>query len=515
MIEITLPHLAESVVEGEILRWLVQEGEPVQDGQPLLEVMTDKVTVELPSTATGILRRQRGAVGQIVAVGAVIAELEEDGGTGPALPAAATPTAGPVPSTAQSPAAQPPVAQLPAAQSLAAQLPVAQPPVAQPPALPQQPAGTAPQAQAALQEERSIIEGSAAQAADPSAAAAVFAGFVRPAGLTASTAPAAPRLAAPSARRLARGLGVPLESVRGSGAGGSIRAEDVTAHAARPHATPPAETLLPEAAPPATRTPGSPPAPLPLHSGLPAAPPAYRTPAGFEGRETRQPFSGTRRAIAGALHAALLHTAQTHTIEELDVSGLDALRAELLADEPPLKVGYLPLILRACALALREYPALNSSLDTASGELVYKDWVNLGVAVNTDAGLVVPVIAGAEALGVAELGRRAADLAGRARSGQLQPGEMQGATFTVSNIGAVGALVGVPIVAPPAAAVLSVHSVVRRPVAVTEQGQEQVAVRPMVYLTLSFDHRLVDGADAARCLRRIVWLLTRPARLLR
>ncbi len=179
-----------------------------------------------------------------------------------------------------------------------------------------------------------------------------------------------------------------------------------------------------------------------------------------------------------------------------------------------MKLSYLPFFLKAVATALHEYPALNSALDTRSGEIVQRGFVHLGVAVNTDAGLIVPVVRDVPHRSLLDLARSTTDLAERARNGTLRPADTQDATFTVSNIGAVGALVGVPIVTPPSVGILSLHSIVKRPVAAERDGQDIVVVRPMMYLTLSFDHRLVDGADAARFNRRVVDLLQHPQRLL-
>ena len=192
-----------------------------------------------------------------------------------------------------------------------------------------------------------------------------------------------------------------------------------------------------------------------------------------------------------------------------------ALRDELRpgAEAAGVRLSYLPFFLKAVAVALRTYPALNSSLDTARDEVVQKGFVHLGVAVNTDAGLIVPVVRDVPQKSLLTLARETADLGERARLGTLKPQEMQDATFTVSNIGAVGALVGVPMVTPPAVGILSLHSIVKRPVAIEEHGEDVVAIRPMMYLTLAFDHRLVDGADAARFNGLVVELLEQPGKL--
>ncbi|ULH14245.1 2-oxo acid dehydrogenase subunit E2 (plasmid) [Deinococcus sp. KNUC1210] len=453
--EFRLPALAESVVEGEVLAWRVAEGDHVQEGQSVLELMTDKVTVELPSPFSGRIGRLLVAEGEVVAVGTVLALIDGD--------------------EVQ--------AQQPLAPPVAASVPL-------PAAPPSEPAAVS------RKEERSIIESASAGTEDPALLAAVFAGFQRsiPAP-PAADAPAPARvLAVPSARQRARELGVHLPDVRGSGPNGTVRQADVTVHLARPAA--PASTSASAGWPP-------------------PAPPEYRTPAGSEHLETRTPFRGQRRAISQALLASTLHTAQTHTVQELDCTALMAERKALQPDAEALgvRLSYLPFFLKAAAAALEAFPALNSSLDTVRGEVVTKRFVHLGMAVNTDAGLIVPVLRDVPHKSLLTLAREVVDVAERARLGTLKPSEMQDATFTVSNIGAVGALVGVPIVTPPAVGILSLHSIVKRPIAVVRDGEDVVAIRPMMYLTLSFDHRLVDGADAARFLSRMVELLEQPRRL--
>ena len=467
--EFRLPALAESVVEGEVLGWLVAEGDTVTEGQSVLEVMTDKVTVELPSPYAGRVTQVLAKVGEIVAVGGRLALIETT--------------------------VQEAIVQEATVQAEVRPVQVAAP-VSAPTPTP------VPEATAGLKEERSIIESGSARAEDPELLAAVFAGFRRATAVTGS--PSSARvLAVPSARQLARQQGVALEDVRGSGPNGAVRQADVAAHLARPVPAP------------ATPGPAAPPAGKPTSGWPPPAPPAYRTPAGAETLETRTPFRGTRRAISQALLAGTLHTAQTHTVAELDCSGLMALRGELRPDAEKLgvKLSYLPFFLKAVAIALQAFPALNSSLDTATDEVVQKGFVHLGVAVNTDAGLIVPVVKGVPHKSLLALARETADLGARARLGTLKPGEMQDATFTVSNIGAVGALVGVPLVTPPAVGILSLHSIVKRPVAIEQGGEDVVAIRPMMYLTLAFDHRLVDGADAARFNSRVVELLEQPGKL--
>jgi pyruvate dehydrogenase E2 component (dihydrolipoamide acetyltransferase) len=190
-----------------------------------------------------------------------------------------------------------------------------------------------------------------------------------------------------------------------------------------------------------------------------------------------------------------LHTVRTLAVDEADLTALGAARG---------KLSYLPFVVRASTLALQQFPALNSSLDERTQEIVLKRYYNIGVAVNTGAGLVVPVVKDAEAKTVEALGTEIDGLAQRAREGKLAPADVDGSTFTITSIGGVGTLFSFPIINVPDAAILGVHTIKRRPVVVTEDGQERLVVRDMAYLSLSFDHRLVDGFTAASFLRAVI-----------
>lgn len=440
LLELKLPALAESVVEGEVLGWLVDEGQAIRDGQPVLEIMTDKVTVELPSPFSGILKRRLVNAGDVVPVGGTLALVEGVGSAAVTSPPPPTP--------------MPPEQRQEATEN--------------------------------LREERSIIESGAQVEVDLGGLAAVF---QRPHGTAPATPPEPPArerpvLAVPSARRLAREHQIDLAELTGSGPNGVIRHTDVLTHTQR------ATQMIPA-------------------PSEPASPPPT-------GRERRIPFKGQRRAISQGLMSSLANTALTHTIEELDCTELTALRDELRPDASVLgvRLSYMPFFFKAVALALQDYPALGSSLDTSTQEVVFRDDVNLGMAVNTEGGLIVPVVRNVTGKNLLTLAREATDLTARALEGRLSPDELRGATFTVSNIGAVGALVGFPIVTPPAVGILSLHGITRRPVALMQDGEEVMAIRPMMYLTLGFDHRLVDGVDAVRFTKRVVELLERPKKLM-
>ncbi len=457
--EVVLPELAESVVEGEILRWLVSEGDFLKKDQPFVEVMTDKVTVELPSPQEGVLLQKLVEEGDVVPVHAPIALIAEPGEV----------TA---PITDKKPA-------------------------------------PAPSVQA--QEERSIVEPGQVQEDDganlslfkpDSKQEQVKNPFARPAAAPATQGTAeAPRgriIAVPAARKLARELGLDLAQIPGSGPNGRVRLEDVKAFAEVGHR---AQSQKPSPSLPAPSAPGSLPSPVP-----------YRTPKGYENRETRLPLRGLRRAIAQQMVASHLYTVRTLTVDEVDMTELVALRSRLKADAEAqgVKLSYLPFIFKAIARALKKYPALNSSLDEASQEIVLKNYCNIGMAVAAENGLVVPVLRDVDQKSLLDLALEVGSLAEKARSGKLSPEDMSGSTFSVTNIGSIGALFSFPIINVPDAAILGIHSIQKRPVV---DEHDQVVVRHMMYISLSFDHRLVDGAEAARFCKEVIRLLEKPERL--
>ena len=519
-----MPELAESVVEGEILKWLVKEGDVVVTDQPIVEVMTDKVTVELPTPFAGRIDKIVTPEGAVVEVGkpmALISSADEkavESGppTQPALNQLAP--AQPTPNQGANTAAQTTgvgVQAVPGGPAVVASQSVATLDV-QPQgesATPESPAGED------RLEERSIVESGFGL---PVKTAKIE--FDRPAARTAG--PSQPTaqaqaalnrfgrvLAVPAARKLATDNGLDIATVPGSGPNGRVGIADVKAKlggqaaeassvpAGQPAPTVPAGQPAPTA--PATPSTGN---------GLPVQPVQYRTPKGFENREERKPLRGMRRAIANQMLASHLYTVRTLTVDEADLGRLVALRTRLkpVAAEKNVKLTYLPFIFKALVAALREFPIVNASIDEATQEIVYKNYVNLGMAVATEAGLMVPVIKDAGSKSVLELGAAVNDLGSRARDGKLAPDELSGSSFSVTNMGSVGALFSFPIINVPDAAILGVHTIQDR--AVVRDGR--VVARPMMYLSLSFDHRLVDGAVGARFLRRVIDLLEDPDRLM-
>ncbi|GHG37192.1 branched-chain alpha-keto acid dehydrogenase subunit E2 [Deinococcus indicus] len=501
MKEVLLPELAESVVEGEILKWLVSEGDTIALEQPLCEVMTDKVTVELPSPVAGVLHRRLAGEGDVVAVHAAIALIDETGG---ATPEASAPAPAPQATATQAPSIQ--------AQEEREQI-------------------------APAPEDRggSIVEAGHLAGKTDDDASSLFKAFasderVQVQGLGVRGAPAAQAtpaqparadgrvLAVPAARQLARELNVTLADVRGSGPNGRIRVGDVLAHhqGAGAAASAPAVSAPASAAPAAAPAASAPAPTAPAAKGaggMPVAPVQYRTPKGYEHLEDRVPLRGMRRAISNQMQASHLYTVRTLTVDEVNLSKLVEFRARVKDDAAAagVKLSYLPFIFRAVAAALRKYPSLNTSFDEATQEIVQKRYYNLGMAVATDAGLTVPVIRDVNHKSLFDLAREVTDVAGRAQAGKLQADELAGSTFSVTNIGSIGALFSFPIINVPDAAILGIHSIVKRPIV---DEYDNIVVAHMMYLSLSFDHRLVDGAEAARFCKEVIRLLENPDRLM-
>lgn len=457
--ELVLPELAESVVEGEIVKWLVAEGGWVAQDQPLVEVMTDKVTVELPSPFAGTLEAQLVAEGAVVAVHTPIARFADEGdgaqtGTETQLEGGGV-TADPTPTA-----------------DLVLDEPDATERVTEAP----EDDGDA----------RSLFRASADEDAEPVFQLKRADAPATPGRTTRqTTGPFGRPLAVPAARKLARELGIDLTDVKGSGPNGRIRVDDVRgAVQTAPAATPSA--------------PGA---------------PAYKTPAGYEGLETRVPVRGLRRAIREQMVASHLQTVRTLHVDEADVTGLVALRAKLkpLAEKQGVRLSYLPFIMKATVAALRAFPALNSSLDEEKSEVVLKRFYNLGLAVATEAGLVVPVVKDVDKKSLLEVADDVNTLAAKARDGKLAPEDVKGGTFSVTNIGSIGGLFSFPIINTPEAAILGVHSIKKRPVVLAD---DTIAARQMLYLSLSFDHRLVDGAEAAGFTGYLIELLETPEALM-
>ena len=441
---VTLPELGESVTEGTVTRWLKQVGDEVAVDEPLLEVSTDKVDTEIPSPVAGTLLEISAGEDETIEVGGQLALIGEAG----SAPQASSPS--PEPEPAAEPEAEPEPAAEPEAEAQ---------PEPQPKAEAQPQAAAAPAAKA---ENRS--EPSAASTTAPSAVKSDGRQYVTP-----------------IVRKLAEREGVALDEVEGTGVGGRIRKQDILDAAAKAKEAAAAASAAPAAAPSAASSTG------PDTSGL----------AGTVKKANR-----IRQLTAIKTKESLQVAAQLTQVHEVDLTRIAALRAKHKAsflDREGVKLTYLPFIAKATVEALKAHPNVNASYDEDAKEITYHASINLGIAVDTERGLLSVVVHDAGDLSLAGLAQRITDLANRARSGDIKPNELSGGTFTITNIGSFGGLFDTPILVQPQAAMLATGAVVKRPMVLSDaDGNDTIAIRSMAYLPLTYDHRLVDGADAGR-----------------
>ncbi|MBZ6253453.1 2-oxoglutarate dehydrogenase, E2 component, dihydrolipoamide succinyltransferase [Streptomyces olivaceus] len=455
--DVVLPALGESVTEGTVTRWLKSVGDSVEADEPLLEVSTDKVDTEIPAPTSGTLLEIVVGEDESAEVGAKLAVIGEAGAAPAAAPAQEAPAAPAQPEPTPAPAApaqpEPTPAPAPAAPAQAAPAPAAPAPA------PQAPAAPAPQ---------------------PAAPAA--------------PAPAAAQLAddgayvTPLVRKLAAEHGVDLSTVKGTGVGGRIRKQDVTAAAEAAKAAP-----APAAA-------------------APAAPAAKKAPvleaSPLRGQTVKMPR--IRKVIGDNMVKALHEQAQLSSVVEVDVTRLMKLRArakDAFAAREGVKLSPMPFYVKAAAQALKAHAPVNAKINEAEGTITYFDTENIGIAVDSEKGLMTPVIKNAGDLNLAGIAKATADLAGKVRASKISPDELAGATFTISNTGSRGALFDTIIVPPGQVAILGIGATVKRPAVLETEEGTVIGVRDMTYLTLSYDHRLVDGADAARYLTAVKAIL--------
>ncbi|MGH3795701.1 MAG: 2-oxoglutarate dehydrogenase, E2 component, dihydrolipoamide succinyltransferase [Pseudonocardiaceae bacterium] len=448
---VQMPALGESVSEGTVTRWLKHVGDTVEMDEPLLEVSTDKVDTEIPSPVSGTVLEILVNEDETVDVGARLATIGAGRGRAP-------------------------VAQQQTEQSAEPEPPARQP---EPPARPEQPTVPAP----AAQPHSSAPAPAPAPAADNDGAGG------------------APYVT-PLVRKLAAEHDVDLSSVQGTGVGGRIRKQDVLAAVEQTEPEPaPAERPTPAAvsAPPA--------APAPQRSTQPPV-------AVSELRGKTEKLSRMRSVIAKRMVESLQISAQLTTVAEADITHLAGLRdraKQAFEAREGVKLSFLPFFAKATVEALKQHPKVNASIDVEKGEVTYHGAEHLGIAVDTERGLLVPVIHDAGDLNIAGLARRIADLAERTRSNKITPDEMSGGTFTISNTGSRGALFDTPIILQPQVGILGTGVVVKRPAVLSGADGDTIAIRSVIYLALSYDHRLVDGADAARFLNTIKERLTEAA----
>jgi 2-oxoglutarate dehydrogenase E2 component (dihydrolipoamide succinyltransferase) len=497
-----MPQLGESVTEGTVTRWLKKEGEHVTADEPLLEVSTDKVDTEIPSPASGILRGIAVDEDETVAVGAQLAVIEDSNSAdapaqapAPAVPEAQAPQAqapAPPPAPAYAPPAPEPPAQAPAPAPAAANGGSAAPSSNwtwnAPPAAPSTPSYAPPASPAPA----ASVPPPPAQAYAPPAPAAAPAeeepagSYPEPTPLPSGESP----YVTPLVRKLAAEHSVPLEAIAGTGVGGRIRKQDVL-DASRARRAAEAAAAAPASAPDAA-------------SAAPAAAPARPAIVPSALRGTTQRMSRPRQVIAKRMLESLQTSAQLTTVVEADVTNIARLRdraKDAFQAREGVKLTFMPFFAQATVEALKVHPVLNAVINSESQDVTYHAAEHLGFAVDTERGLMVPVIHNAGDLNIGGLARKIADLAARTRGGQVGPDELAGGTFTLTNTGSRGALFDTPIINQPQVGILGVGSVVKRAVVVDDPALgEVIAVRSMVYLSLTYDHRLVDGADAARFL---------------
>ena len=463
---VIMPQMGESIAEGTLTRWMKKVGDTVKRDEPLFEISTDKVDAEIPAPAAGVLLEILITEGTTVPINTVVAKIGESGDATASAPAAEAPAPAAVPAPAAAPAPAP----APAPASAAAPAPVAAP-VAAPAApgfdVPPQPGETREE----LQKRRS----------------------------------------SPVVRNIATEKGVDLAQVPGSGISGRVTKADIVAFvekggtqapapapAAAVPAPAPAPTLAPAAVVAALAPAPAPAKPAPVAPAAPAAPatPVISFPAGAN--VTVEPMSTMRKKIAQRMVESKQTSAHVATVFEVDYTNIARLRErvkERFAAQYGTKLSYMPFIFKAVIAGLKARPAVNASV--SGDDVLYHRDINLGMAVALDWGLIVPVIKSADDLSIVGLARAANDLASRARTKKLLPDEVQGGTFTITNPGVYGSLFGTPIINQPQVAILNIGTIEKRAKVIElPDGSDTIAVRTMGYLALSFDHRLVDGAEA-------------------
>ena len=490
---IKMPQLGESVTEGTIERWLVKEGDTVEQYDPLFEVVTDKVNAEVPAEIGGTITKIMVPDGETVAVGTPLAEIDAEGG------AAATEAPATEAASAEAPAAEAPAAEAPAdtpAETPAEPEVVAQqeqaPAAAEAAPAPEQPAEAAPAAPAAP------APAPAAASPEPQPVAAQ-------APASAETGPsdgngAAARMT-PAVRRLVREHDIDVAQLHGSGAGGRVTRDDVLAFiggtGAQAAAAAPAPTETPQAAPAAA--PAAPPTP-PAAPQAAEAPPAPRpappaVPAPTAG-DVELPLTQMRKGIAKKMTQVKQTVPHAYTVVEVDMTNVvkwrEANNMAFKAREGA-SLSYVAVVVKAVTETLRKHPTLNSQF--ADDKIILKQAMNIGIAVAVDNGLIVPVIANADQLSISGVNARIRDISSRAHAGKLRLDELQGGTFTVNNTGWFGSVSSMPIINAPEVAILSMEAIVKRPRVVEVDGADVIAIRHMMNMTCSFDHRVLDGAQ--------------------
>ena len=442
VVDVVMPQMGVSVSEGTVTRWLKNVGDAIQSDEPLLEISTDKVDTEVPSPGTGVVQEILVQEGETVAVGTLVARI------GPADGVAAPPPVAPSPLPA-SPEPEPEPVPEPVA--------VEPEPVAAP-----APVAPTPSGNGSGGERHTFVS--------------------------------------PVVARIASEHGIDPAAVTGTGRDGRVTKKDILAFVesgSTPAATPP-EVAAPASAPPPPPV-AAPPAPSPAPAAAPAAP------AALEAGETLEPMTAMRRGIAEHMRRSLDTAAHVTSAIEVDMSKVVAIRQQLKGDYKSaygVNLTYLAFVSRATVETLRDYPYVNAEIRGES--IITRGYVNLGfaVALNDGKGLIVPVLKHAEGLNLLGMARGVADLAERARTKKLLPDDVQGGTFTITNPGSYGTFIGTPVISQPQSGILGTYAVVKRPWVISDEaGNDAISIRPMMNLTLTYDHRLIDGAYAGQFLR--------------
>ncbi len=438
---IQLPELGEGVTEGELVRWLVKPGDKIEADQPVAEMMTDKATVEVPSPVAGVVKELKGKEGDIIEVGQVMFVLETDGAATASASSHTKPAHSEAPAPAEAKAA-----------------------------LPSAPAAPTPQSA-------------------PAPMAAQTAG-----GMEVYPPPAdAKVLATPATRRLARELGIDINTIKGTGIAGRVTREDVLRSSGA----------------------GATAAGAPVYQ-MPTIPrPSYTGPAGAA--EERVPLKGIRKKIAENMQMSKHVIPHFTLMDEANVTALVEMREELKAQAEKLgtKITYLPFVMKALIATVRDFPMFNASIDDAAQEIVYKKYFNIGFAADTPNGLLVPVIKNADQKTILQLSKEILDLSKRAREGKLALDEMKGATITITNIGSVGGTYATPIINHPEVAILGMYKIVDKPVVKKgADGSLELDVIKSMNFTITADHRLIDGAVAANFLKAFISRIENPGVLM-
>jgi 2-oxoisovalerate dehydrogenase E2 component (dihydrolipoyl transacylase) len=491
---IKMPQLGESVTEGTIERWLVKEGDTVEQYDPLFEVVTDKVNAEVPAEIAGTITKIMVPDGETVAVGTPLAEIDAEGGA----------AAAEAPDAESVAAAAPAVEQTPAAAAAVEETPAAAPAVEETPAeAPAPPQAAADPGTAAVEEQEQVpAAAEAAPPPEPSAQSEPAAPEQQPAA--AVQAPPTPQTntsdgngaaarMTPAVRRLVREHDIDIAQLSGSGAGGRVTRDDVQAFIDK---APAAEASAPQATAPAAQPPA---APAPTAAPVEAAPaprPAPPSVPSTAGGDVELPLSQMRKGIAKKMTQVKQTVPHAYTVVEVDMTSVvkwrEANNMAFKAREGA-SLSYVAVVVKAVTEILRKHPTLNSQF--ADDKIILKQAMNIGIAVAVDNGLIVPVIANADQLSISGVNARIRDISSRAHAGKLRLDELQGGTFTVNNTGWFGSVISMPIINAPEVAILSMEAIVKRPRVIEVDGSDVIAIRHMMNMTCSFDHRVLDGAQ--------------------